>query len=110
MATIRASCPDCGDVELTTDDVTVRVCTDDNQGAYQFACPSCHLSVVKAAEPQIVELLVASGVRLNTWHLPAELLEHRDGHPITHDDLLDFHNLLDNDEQLMDELTRLVEG
>lgn len=110
MATIRASCADCGDVELTTNDVTVRVCSDDNQGSYQFICPICEMSVVKAAQPQIVELLVSSGVRLNTWRLPAELVEARYGHPITHDDLLDFHYLLDNDERLIDELTRLVEG
>ena len=31
MATIRASCPDCGDVELTSHDMTVRLCVDDNR-------------------------------------------------------------------------------
>ena len=30
MTTIRATCPTCGDVELTTKDVTVRVCAADN--------------------------------------------------------------------------------
>ena len=110
MATIRASCAECGDVELTTDDVTVRVCADDNRGSYSFMCPSCSMAVVKAAEPQIVELLVASGVRLNTWRLPAELSEPRTGRPITHDDLLDFHDLLADDQQWLDEVSRLVEG
>ncbi len=92
MATIRASCADCGDVELTTRDVEVRVCTDDNQGTYSFRCPSCEIVVVKPADPRIVELLVATGVRLATWRLPAELFESRSGGPITHDDLLDFHD------------------
>jgi len=110
MATIRASCTECGDVELTTDDVTVRVCADDNRGSYSFLCPSCRMAVVKAAEPQIVELLVASGVRLNTWRLPAELAEPRSGRPITHDDLLDFHDLLADDPTWMHQLSRLVEG
>ena len=111
MATIRASCAECGDVELTTDDVTVRVCADDNQGSYSFICPSCQMAVVKSAEPQIVELLVASGVRLSTWRLPAELSEPRGvGRPIDHDDLLDFHDLLADDQQWMDEISRLVEG
>jgi hypothetical protein len=110
MATIRASCGECGDVELTTDDVTVRVCADDNQGSYSFRCPSCEMTVVKPAEPQIVELLVASGVRLNTWHLPAELSEPRTGRPINHDDLLDFHALLSDDQLWIDEVARLVEG
>lgn len=110
MATIRASCGECGDVELTTDDVTVRVCADDNSGSYSFRCPQCEMAVVKSAEPQIIELLVASGVRLSTWRLPAELTEPRQGRPITHDDLLDFHDLLANDEQWIHEVSRLVEG
>ena len=97
MATIRASCPDCGDVELTTRDLTVRVCIEDNQGSYAFRCPTCRMAVVKQAEQRIVDLLVASGVRLDEWRLPAELAEPRVGAPINHDDLLDFHALLSTD-------------
>lgn len=108
MATIRASCADCGDVELTTLDVEVRVCTHDNQGTYSFRCPGCELVVVKAAEPRIIELLVASGVRLSTWALPAELAEPRcGGEPISHDDLLDFHALMQRDDWI-DSLNRLI--
>jgi hypothetical protein len=95
VTTIRASCPTCGDVELTVADVKVRVCAADNQGAYRFRCPACAMCVVKPAEPRIVDLLVSSGVALEVWHLPAELSEPRSGPPITHDDLLDFHALLE---------------
>lgn len=99
MATlIKASCHDCGDVELTVDDVQVRVCSEGEQGSYVFQCPSCQMSVVKAAEPRIVDLLVASGVELTVWRLPSELFEAHDGAPITHDDLIDFHRLLQGDE------------
>jgi hypothetical protein len=53
------------------------------------------MAVVKPAEPRIVDLLVASGVELSTWTMPAELREDRPlGPAITHDDLLDFHLLL----------------
>jgi hypothetical protein len=108
MATIRASCADCGDVELTTRDVEVRVCTHDNQCTYSFRCPRCELVVVKSAEPRIIELLVASGVRLSTWSLPAELTEPRgEGEPINHDDLLDFHALMQRDDWI-DSLNRLT--
>ncbi len=100
MATIRASCGDCGDVELTSADVTVRVCSANSAGSYSFPCPSCSRIVVKAAEPRIVELLVTSGVRLVTWHLPEELNERHEGAPIDHDDLLDFHALLESDDWL----------
>src|SRR5579862_5356413 len=91
LATIRASCPTCGDVELTSRDVVVRVCAADNAGAYAFRCPSCRMAVSKQAEARIVDLLVSSGVRLSVWHVPAELSEAHYGEPISYDDLLEFH-------------------
>ena len=98
MATrIRASCEHCGDVELKVRDVQVRVCIDDDTGSYVFRCPGCAMAVVKDAEPRVVELLVASGVDVAYWARPAELTEHRDGPAFTHDDLLDFHELLERD-------------
>ena len=109
MATIRASCPDCGDVELTTRDVTVRVCAADDRGAYVFRCPSCRMAVTKAAEQRIVDLLVSSGVTLEVWRLPAELAEQRVGEPIDHDDLLAFHEMLQGDEWFTT-LSQMVEG
>lgn len=95
MATIRASCPECGDVELTTADMTVRVCEEDQRGNYFFRCPRCRMTVTKAVEKRIVDLLVSSGVRLEVWRLPLELLERPVGKLFTHDDLLSFHELLD---------------
>jgi hypothetical protein len=97
MATIRATCGDCGDVELTSADVSVRVCTMDNQGTYAFRCPKCQMIVVKPAEHRTIDLLVASGVPLSHWDLPAELDERPVGPPLTHDDLLSFHHLLYDD-------------
>jgi hypothetical protein len=98
VATIRASCPSCGDVELTTKDVSVQVCSANNQGSYSFLCPVCRLAVSKQAEARIVDLLVSSGVRLAVWHLPAELEEARQGPPISYDDLLEFHFSLQHDD------------
>jgi hypothetical protein len=108
MATIRASCGECGDVELTTGDVHVRVCTLDNQGTYLFRCPMCAKTVVKAAETRTIDLLVASGVSYEMWSPPLELTEQRGmGAPITHDELIDFHDLLGDDTQLWNALTAL---
>jgi hypothetical protein len=44
-----------------------------------------------------VDLLVSAGVRLQVWHLPAELMEAHEGAPIGYDDLLDFHEMLQVD-------------
>lgn len=107
MATIRASCSDCGDVELTSADVTVRVCSANSAGSYSFTCPGCSRIVAKPAEPRVVELLVTSGVRLVTWHLPEELNETHEGEPINHDDALDFHALLEGDDW-MDALRKMT--
>ncbi len=108
MATIRASCAECGDVELTTRDVRVRVCTYDNRGTYSFRCPRCRMVVVKPAEHRTIELLVASGVEMSTWDLPAELRELHQGAPITHDDLLDFHQTLYDDGAFTAAMTGLL--
>lgn len=108
MATIRASCPDCGDIELTARDVTVRVCVEDNRGSYAFRCPDCRMAVTKPAEPRIVDLLVSSGVALKVWRLPAELSEPRSGAAITHDDLIELHELLQTADWF-DRLSAMVE-
>ena len=109
MATIRASCPTCGDVELTTRDVRVLVCSTTNEGSYAFRCPSCTMQVAKPAEGRIVDVLVSSGVRLSVWHLPAELDEVHSGPPISYDDLLEFHYELQS-EGWLDKVTSMVTG
>ncbi len=91
MATVRASCSGCGDVELTTREVQVQVCTATDEGTYSFVCPSCRLIVNKPAEQRVLELLVSAGVRVVNWDLPAELSEPKSGPAISYDDLLAFH-------------------
>lgn len=91
MAMIRASCPTCGDVELTTNDVRVLLCSSTYESSYAFQCPTCRLAVTKPAEPRVVDVLLASGIALTVWHMPAELEEVHTGTAISYDDLLEFH-------------------
>ena len=112
MTTIRANCPSCGDVQLTAEDLTVRVCADDERGSYCFQCPACARAVAKDATRRIVDLLVSSGVRMQVWRLPAELTEPRVGAPLRPDDLLDFHLLLQQDswfDDLLGEVSDVAE-
>ncbi len=109
MTTIRATCPSCGDVRLKASDVVVRVCANDNKGSYCFRCPSCGLRVTKSADSRIVDLLASSGVKMDVWHLPAELAEVHRGPLLTHDDLLEFHELLQGDAWFTT-LSQMVEG
>jgi predicted RNA-binding Zn-ribbon protein involved in translation (DUF1610 family) len=99
MTTVRAQCPDCGDVRLQIHDLTVRVCDqDESPGAYRFRCPACTQTVTRPASAHIVDLLVSAGAPHERWAWPAELSEPRVGPPLTADDLLDFHVLLEDDD------------
>ena len=90
MTTIKASCPACGEVELTSKDVTLMVCNYAPQSYYTFVCPKCADTVKKPADDHVVSLLMSGGVRAEVWELPAEALETKSGPTLTYDDLLDF--------------------
>jgi hypothetical protein len=95
-------------VQLQIDALTVRVCNDDEtSSAYRFTCPGCEQTVHREASPRIVDLLVSAGAPHELWKWPAELAEHRSGPPLTHDDLLDLHVLLE-DETWFQQLVALV--
>ena len=75
MTTIKASCPTCGEVELTPADVSLMVCSHAPLSYYAFSCPTCHDEVRKPADDHVVSLLVSGGVPARVWDLPAEALE-----------------------------------
>ena len=90
MTTIKASCPDCGEVELTAADVTLMVCNHAPLSYYTFDCTRCLVAVRKPADDHVVSLLLSGGVQAVVWELPAEALEVHDGPVISYDDVLDF--------------------
>lgn len=107
MTTIRATCPTCGEVGLTPDEVDLRVDPDGSHPSYYaFDCPTCRTVVRKPADQRIVRLLASGGVEVRQLlHLSARPA----GPPLTHDDLIDFHALLRTDEWF-DGLEALVRG
>ena len=90
MTTIKASCPLCGEVQLTPEDVSLMVCSSAPLSYYAFQCPTCHDEVRKPADDHVVSLLVSGGVPATSWDLPAEALEVKAGPALDYDDLLDF--------------------
>ena len=103
MTTIRATCPTCGEVGLTPDEIELRVDgADATSSYYSFACPSCFGTVRKPADERVVRLLISGGVEVLEMvpegPAPRRLSERFDGPRITHDDLLDFHALLSGDD------------
>lgn len=98
VAIVRATCPKCGDVELTVNDVQVQLCVTTAQSTYSFLCPECSTLVNKEANDSVVESLTSAGSRLVAWTMPAELAEPKSGPSISHDDLLEFHLALEHDD------------
>lgn len=89
--TVRASCPDCGEVNLTADQILVLQCVDTHEGSYTFQCPCCSLRVARQASSRIVEMLLDAGCGIRVWWLPAELFETHDGPPLTFADVGRFN-------------------
>src|SRR5205085_3110346 len=75
MTTIKASCPTCGEVELTPADVSLMVCSHAPLSYYAFTCATCCQEIRKPADDHVVSLLVSGGVPAQVWQLPAEALE-----------------------------------
>ena len=108
MARVRATCDSCGDTELAIDAVAVRICREDHDGTYTFGCPECGLTHEKEASRRTLDLLVASGAPVTFWSVPVENLVGADAGPLTHDHLLDFHDVLQDDAAIAAALGALV--
>jgi predicted RNA-binding Zn-ribbon protein involved in translation (DUF1610 family) len=90
MTTIKASCPRCGDVELTPAQVRLVACSVPDWSYYAFTCPDCLEEIRKPAAEDVVALLISGGVVAEPWTVPAEALEKHAGPVLGYDDVLDF--------------------
>ena len=102
MTIIKASCPTCGDVQLTRDKVRLVVHTVATRSYYSFGCEGCGERVRKPAGDEVVRLLTLGGVVPERIEVPAEALEEHEGPALTMDDLLDFATWLDGAVNLAD--------
>lgn len=109
MAKILVTCNDCTvDIPLSPERVFSRICTDNGEAEYRFICTECDAIVVKPTTSRMVETLEAAGVSVELWNLPAELFEQSHGPILTHEDLLDFHIRLSDDEEVAVAIEQLV--
>lgn len=96
MTIIKATCPCCGDVELTRDQVCLTVHPVKERSNYSFVCPKCGDEVRKPAGAEVIRLLKMGGVTPVAVDVPAEATEVHEGPLITEDEFLDFRNWLDS--------------
>ena len=80
---IKAECRRCGAVRLPTDDLTVRVCTDDDSGAVPVPLPDVHDRGAPRGQPGDLCPAAPAGCAEEAWRLPAELGERPTGPPLT---------------------------
>jgi hypothetical protein len=108
MTTIRTNCPSCGEVDMSPEAVLLSVRDIAGEGSYRFSCPECRTTVEKPADRKVVALLLSAGVELDEERqlasapaVETSVYEERpDGPPFTVDDVITFHFLLEDDEQL----------
>ncbi len=102
MTIIKASCPTCGDVELTRDAVRLVVHPIADRSFYSFSCSGCGVDVRKPAGERVVKLLTMGGVAVETVDVPAEALVEHVGPRITADEVLDFASWLDGVDNIVE--------
>ncbi len=107
MKRVRVTCPQCGDIDLATTDLRGRICVETGQAEYRYRCAGCHQTAVHDTDTRTYEILTAADIYFEPWHLPAELKETRHGLVISHDDLIEFHNLVHNDTHFANALANL---
>lgn len=109
MAKILVTCSSCiADIPLRVEDVFGRMCTNTGEAEYRFTCTECGEICVKSTSSHMMETLEAAGVQIELWDLPAELFEDHHGPTLTHEDLLDFHIHLSDDEQVAEAIDQLL--
>jgi hypothetical protein len=108
MTTIRATCPTCGEVGLTPEDIDLRVAAEaEGDSFYAFDCPACYSTIRKPADERVVQLLLSGGVERRAVEPQRPAPEPRfPWSALTRDHLLEFHEALDDDDWFQ----RLVGG
>jgi predicted RNA-binding Zn-ribbon protein involved in translation (DUF1610 family) len=111
MTTIRTTCPRCGEVDMSPEAILLSIRDQRGEGSYRFSCPECMNTIEKPADRKLVALLLSAGVELADvaagdleqepeWESFEPLEVHQGGPPFTVDDLITFHFLLKDDEEL----------
>lgn len=92
MTIIRATCPYCGDLELSPPDLHLQTYDKPGWDYYEFICPNCCQLIKKPADCHVVTALRIGQVSETRTVLPEEMLDpKRDARaPLDYNDLLDF--------------------
>ena len=101
MHLLRLYCQTCGDIEVLNINIELRICLDNEVADYNFRCPKCEMTDSIIIDQGFKGFLFNNEVHVTAWRLPAELQERPVGlAAITHDDLIDWHEQLNQTDYL----------
>jgi hypothetical protein len=86
VTTIKTTCRECGDIQLTTADIELRLEPSRREGVYAFTCPACGQEQDRPANDRVVSVLLATGVNFTVMHPD----------PLTEREITEFVIALDN--------------
>jgi hypothetical protein len=103
---------------MTPESILLSIRDSAGEGSYRFSCPTCMNTIEKPADRKVVALLLSAGVELeDEGSLDAEgsaedvAIEPRpSGPPLTVDDLITFHFILQDDREMARALQRAAGG
>lgn len=90
-AVVRVECPWCGFLTLPPQALRCAEAAGNQVALCEFSCPICSRLIIIRTTPEGFEAARRIGVAPLDGPVPRELLEARDGPPLTWDDLLDLH-------------------
>jgi predicted RNA-binding Zn-ribbon protein involved in translation (DUF1610 family) len=115
MTAIRAKCPTCGHVDLAANEISLLLHASGDTGMFGFTCPECRAQIDRPATRKVTALLIAAGVEPfrmgeDTETLAPELplddmCPDPTKAPLTLDDAIAFHFLLEDDAWLAELLS-----
>ncbi len=103
-AIVRVTCPNCGDKDLSPQDMSLRVFeaidAEKSWCIYRFICPECKRPSEQSGPMNTAKWLVRVGVAYNIEKVPEEARESHDGAPFTEADVETLLTWLDGDNPL----------
>jgi hypothetical protein len=113
MAMLRVTCPACGPIDLAADRVALNLHPSGPRGSYRFTCTGCGHEVDRPASTKVVALLLELGVQTGPTIPEGDRLPFDDwtpdplAPPLTLDDLIAFHFVLETEPQIVDLISRV---
>ncbi len=96
LTTIRTTCSDCGDIELTQQHLRLELSPEWTSGSYFFVCPYCDHEECRPASQRVVTILLAAGVVYEVVETVG---------PISNDEIDEFRKARETDDWMTDLLS-----